>query len=92
MNFRNSKRSTLRESLLSFNKKDPNRQILNLIPKPKKNSSNNFIFKIAITDFSLKAMKITNNGSIMYLALHKATGSVYTIKSIRKAAIKGRIN
>ena len=77
---------------MSFNKRDKNRQILNLIPKGKKHIARSCALRILITDFSLKAMKITINGSILYLALHKATGSIYAIKSIRKTALKGRID
>jgi hypothetical protein len=86
-----TKQNRLRDSLISFNKRDTNRQILNLIPKAKKNIQSTYNLRMLITDFSLKAMKITNNGSILYLALHKQTGSIYAVKSIRKAAAKARM-
>jgi hypothetical protein len=43
---------------------------------------------IALSDFNLKAIKITDGGSIVYLAAHKKTNCLFAIKSTKKKAIK----
>ncbi len=60
-----------------------------LIPKSKKSQ---IVSKIQLSDFSLKAIKISKSGAIIYVAVHKKTGLIYAIKSIRKSKIKVQMN
>ena len=60
-----------------------------LIPKYKKSQ---IISRIQLSDFSLKALKISKSGAIIYLAFHKNTGAIYAIKSIRKSKIKSQMS
>ena len=40
----------------------------------------------------MKALKITKKGSIVYQAIHKSSGTIYAVKSIRKASLKGKLD
>jgi hypothetical protein len=44
--------------------------------------------RITLSDFTLKALKITRNGSIIYMAIHNKSGGIYALKSIRKSKVK----
>jgi len=61
-----------------------------MIPKPKK--IGNLQSKLSLSDFSLKAIKITRSGAIIYMAIHSKTGTIYALKSIRKSKTKSRLN
>jgi serine/threonine protein kinase len=54
------------------------------IPKPKQKQHP----PLSLSDFNLKAIKITEGGSIVYLASHKKTNCIMAIKSIKKRIIK----
>ena len=61
------------------------------VPKNKKN-----VYacesKLSLGDFCVKAIKITNSGSIIYQAVDKKSGGIYAIKSLRKTAAKNKID
>lgn len=57
------------------------------IPRPKhKQAVSQFI-----TDFNLKAIKITEGGSIIYLASHKRTNFLVAIKCLKKRALRQNV-
>lgn len=63
---------------------------INMIPRPKKSIETNI--KLSLSDFSLKALKITRSGSIIYMAIHNKSGAIYALKSIRKSKAKLKLN
>ena len=63
---------------------------LKMIPKPKRNIECHI--KLSLSEFTLKAMKITRSGSIIYMAIHNKSGGIYALKSIRKSKAKQKIN
>lgn len=46
---------------------------------------------LSLLDFNLKAIKITEGGSIVYLAAHKKTNFIVAIKSIKKKIVKTKL-
>jgi serine/threonine protein kinase len=59
-----------------------------LVPKAKK--AVNLSSKLSLSDFSLKAIRITKSGSIIYMAIHRKSGAIYALKSTRKSNAKLR--
>ena len=55
-----------------------------IVPRPK----NKQVASLFITDFNLKAIKITEGGSLIYLASHKRTHFLVAIKCIQKRLIR----
>jgi len=54
------------------------------IPRPKHRPA----VSLFISDFNLKAIKITEGGSIIYLASHKRTHFLVAIKCLKKRALR----
>ena len=63
---------------------------IKMIPKPKKNIETHT--KLSLSYFTLKALKITRNGSIIYMAIHNKSGGIYALKSIRKSKAKQHLS
>lgn len=59
------------------------------VPRPKRSAIEG---GVQLSDFSLKALKITSKNSIIYLAMHKLTGSLFALKSIKKATVRHNLS
>jgi len=62
----------------------------NIIPMPKKEGHSQA--NPSLQDFSLRPVKITHSGSIIYMAVHRKTAAIYALKSIRKSKVKLKLS